>query len=648
MDTNILISIIVPVYNQENYLNKSITSLMNQKYRNIEIVIIDDGSKDDSYKIMQQYAESDKRIRIMRKDNGGLISATICGIQNSKGKYIAFVDPDDYVDSCYISNYINELDDDYDFIATGFFQNKSGVHTPYFLKEDKVYTQNELVNSVSNLIIDDNGMNVSNRFFISRWNKIYKRKTLISVIEKFKDMQQVSLGEDSIFTLLVIRNSYKAKTLRYANSYFYNISNTDSMMKKDSVDSHLEKSRVAFMCLSNLLAEEIKPNYQGYALYFFLIESIFQRTLELSKESFMSLYRYLSFDPSYKKALSYVFHKTSSRKMKIDILARQLFKSPTMYLHCYNFTKRSIKDVYLNVLNARKYFINACRHGVKYAKRQHKFQHDRKVAFSSLYDSMPLLEERISEIIKPFIGLKTINEYSANERNIFIFWWDGFDFAPEIVKKCLMSVKRYNQDANIIEITKDTYHKYSSINEKIEEDFINGIISIQTFSDILRFNLLLNHGGLWIDSTIMFLQKFDLLSNLNEKVVESICFSSTKNFLKYGGEYCTWSGFFFAARKDSIFLQTMNSIFEKYYILYNSYTTYFFIDAALMICKINRIDDNALGKIQTSNYDMFMLSKALSEEYCYQTMNIFSKIPQKLSWFYNTKMNKANSFYSKL
>lgn len=93
-----LISIIVPVYNVEKYIDKCLYSLVNQTYKNIEIIIVDDGSPDDCPKICDEWAKKDDRIKVIHKKNGGLSSARNVGIDNAQGEYLAFVDSDDWID----------------------------------------------------------------------------------------------------------------------------------------------------------------------------------------------------------------------------------------------------------------------------------------------------------------------------------------------------------------------------------------------------------------------------------------------------------------------------------------------------------------------------------------------------------------------
>ena len=96
---NELISIIVPVYNVEKYLEKCVNSIVNQTYKNLEIILVDDGATDSSGKLCDKLAKIDNRIKVYHKENGGLSDARNYGVERATGDYIGFVDSDDYIDS---------------------------------------------------------------------------------------------------------------------------------------------------------------------------------------------------------------------------------------------------------------------------------------------------------------------------------------------------------------------------------------------------------------------------------------------------------------------------------------------------------------------------------------------------------------------
>ena len=93
------VSVIVPVYNTAAYLSKCVDSIIGQSYANKEIILVDDGSTDESGKICDEYAEKDARIKVVHKKNEGLVSARQAGIENALGEYSLFVDSDDFVEN---------------------------------------------------------------------------------------------------------------------------------------------------------------------------------------------------------------------------------------------------------------------------------------------------------------------------------------------------------------------------------------------------------------------------------------------------------------------------------------------------------------------------------------------------------------------
>ena len=117
-----LISIIVPIYNVENYLRQCLDSILNQTYQNFECLLINDGSPDNSADICREYVSKDSRFRYFEKENGGVSSARNLGIEHSKGEYITFIDSDDWVDSDYLEVLYNSLVDERADIAISTYK----------------------------------------------------------------------------------------------------------------------------------------------------------------------------------------------------------------------------------------------------------------------------------------------------------------------------------------------------------------------------------------------------------------------------------------------------------------------------------------------------------------------------------------------
>ena len=109
-----MISIIVPIYNAEQYLHRCIDSILHQNYTDFELLLIDDGSKDASGAICDEYAAKDTRVRVFHKENGGVSSARNLGLDNAQGEYITFCDADDYVDQEWLAAYRDAIAGDID------------------------------------------------------------------------------------------------------------------------------------------------------------------------------------------------------------------------------------------------------------------------------------------------------------------------------------------------------------------------------------------------------------------------------------------------------------------------------------------------------------------------------------------------------
>ena len=119
---NDLVSIIVPIYNVKDYLDRCILSLKNQTYSDIEILLIDDGSTDDSGYICDKYASKDDRIHVFHKENGGVSSARNCGLESANGSFICFVDADDWVESDYVEKLLNcAIENNSDIVCCGYY-----------------------------------------------------------------------------------------------------------------------------------------------------------------------------------------------------------------------------------------------------------------------------------------------------------------------------------------------------------------------------------------------------------------------------------------------------------------------------------------------------------------------------------------------
>ena len=634
---NKLVSIIVPIYNQEKYLEKSLKSILNQTYENLEIILVNDGSTDKSSDIIESYKNKDSRIKVVNKLNWGLSSAIIAGLEIISSDYTAFIDPDDYVGEEYIENFVRNIYES-DIVAMGFYYDDNGKFNPYNLKKTGIID----VDEARKFIRDTGSSRINNLIFVSRWNKLYKTEILRFMLPELRNYQKVTIGEDSIFNALALAYSSKISVVSSPNSYFYNISNDNSMMKIEKAEN---LNKIIFACQK---LKEIYNNHdsidmnQIQSLYYLLTRA------EISK---LYSFNYKVYKDKISKITTNKLYKDAIKSIKRESTAKEKYKLALKENSTINYVYQKNKEKFKILKSDVKFYLEEVKKfrftNVKGSLINYKWDKNRKNAFKELKTKTPIIEKRIQQYLDSAIRNMKIGETSI-EKNIFIFWWDGFDNAPYIVKKCRESVYKYYSDFNIIDIDKNNYNKYTELDKKIIEGFENNKISIQTFSDILRFNLLKCNGGMWIDATILFFNRVDLTAALEFQSFNSLEFSSSHTFFKYKEKQCSWSGYFIASVKNGEFVTLVDFIFQNYYLDYKEYTTYFFIDIVLMLCKLNEIEEGVLDKTLKIDHDMFLLAKVRNREYDELLMREIKKIPQKLSWKISEKKLGENTFLSEI
>ena len=161
------ISVIVPVYNVENYISKCIESIINQTYANLEIIIVDDGSTDKSGDICNYYAKKDERIIHIHQENQGMSIARNNALDIAKGEYIGFVDSDDWIEpNMYYTLYDNAIAYDADISMCNFYYvYNSGQKSPYSNENDDIKVLDGIYKIAHNIRLSNNCI----------WNRLYKR-----------------------------------------------------------------------------------------------------------------------------------------------------------------------------------------------------------------------------------------------------------------------------------------------------------------------------------------------------------------------------------------------------------------------------------------------------------------------------------------
>lgn len=194
------VSVIIPVYNVDKYLNKCLDSIVNQSYKNLEIILIDDGSKDKSLQIAKQYEKLDNRVKVLTQENSGVSSARNLGIQNATGDYITFVDSDDWLELDMYERVMNRFNGSIDAVVYSFireYPNRSENEVIPFDKETVLIGDEIYRKWILNLISGEDER--ESYIMATIWRCIYKR----DVIEQYKILfnKELSYAEDLIFNL---------------------------------------------------------------------------------------------------------------------------------------------------------------------------------------------------------------------------------------------------------------------------------------------------------------------------------------------------------------------------------------------------------------------------------------------------------------
>ena len=240
------VTVIVPVFNAYNTIDKCIDSIINQTFKNFELLLINDGSTDKSIDKINKYAKKYKNFRVINKQNEGVAKTRNLGIKEAKGKYVMFIDNDDYVDKDYIEKYIDNIKNkDYDIVIGGY---------------KRVNQNNEIIFSQK---LKD--YEWSKYIVVSPWARIIKRDFLLKNKIEFLSYK---IGEDVYFSLLTYYYNPKIKIIDYNgyNWFFNNISVSNTSQKGLSNDIDI------LFLLNKIKDIYTEPNdYVNYFLYRYYI-----------------------------------------------------------------------------------------------------------------------------------------------------------------------------------------------------------------------------------------------------------------------------------------------------------------------------------------------------------------------------------------
>lgn len=272
-----LLSIIVPIYNVAAYLRRCIDSIIKQNFNDYELILIDDGSTDGSGIICNEYAVANLHVRTFHKTNGGVSSARNLGINKANGKYVWFVDPDDYITEDSLAPMSHLL-------AT----HSCDVYEFPFLRNGK---KQQL--SLGSFKLTENKTIV--RFFVMYpkfhlWNKIIKRET----IGDARYIEGISIGEDFLFLCSIFD---KAKTYMYCSLYIYNYfdGRLGSAMTASTSSKRMENINSVFTCIYGNRRSYRESNYSAFPSVFLNRKNVLRLADGNSLKGLSSVINSLSF-----------------------------------------------------------------------------------------------------------------------------------------------------------------------------------------------------------------------------------------------------------------------------------------------------------------------------------------------------------------
>lgn len=302
---DIKVSIILPIYNVEKYIKECLDSILSQTHKNLEIILIDDGSPDLCGKIIDGYAGKDERIKIVHKKNGGVSSARNEGLKIATGEYICFADPDDYLMNDYV-----------DYLLGLALQNNAEIT----LSKD-MYSSFDKKETIDNSIEIETPEKITvdilmHKVPIGVYCKIFKK----SLIDKFKIhfRKDIYIGEGFNFNTFAFQRANKI-AVGYKRIYFYRTDNQNSAVSKFN-EKKWENALYALDCIESDLIMKTKLIYNAmnYAKWFdgcFILSQIarnnaFSKCKDLTNKCKCYVRKYFT----------YVFKTETSLKQKIKAL----------------------------------------------------------------------------------------------------------------------------------------------------------------------------------------------------------------------------------------------------------------------------------------------------------------------------------------
>lgn len=271
-----LFSIIVPVYNVDKYLERCLESISNQSYKEFEVILVDDGSDDESSQICDKYVNKDIRFHVIHKKNGGLVSARKAGISVANGKYIINVDGDDYIGNKHLEKIYNAIKEyNYpDIVGFGFTETYETQNKKVKSNVNNGFYQNESIKLLKNSVIyNSDVLGIKSGIDYSLWSKAIKKNILFSY--QMAVPEEISRGEDVAVLAPLIQNctsyvaidNYEYHYVRYNYESIMNTFDVNAYKKLKILTEYLDK------CLGNIQENSVNV-YSMFQIWYLTIKAV--------------------------------------------------------------------------------------------------------------------------------------------------------------------------------------------------------------------------------------------------------------------------------------------------------------------------------------------------------------------------------------
>lgn len=274
--SNVTISILMPVYNSQEYLKNTVQGVINQSYKEWELILVDDGSKDNSKNICIELQKIDNRIRFVNKENTGVSDTRNIALDNAKGKYIAFIDSDDSVHKDYLKILLSSIEKSNGQLAVCGFKERKISTNGQIEELSRVFYPKEVIaiEDMKDLIMDFGNSRLLNPL----WNKLYSREIIEKNNIRFKE--EVETGEDFIFNLQYFR---KINNICFSKGeLYYYIRRNNNSITYQYIDNMYEKGLEIHNLLEDFLKDMNFYNSKNkYILYGNHLMGVFSAFLNL-------------------------------------------------------------------------------------------------------------------------------------------------------------------------------------------------------------------------------------------------------------------------------------------------------------------------------------------------------------------------------